>query len=197
MSTVVHRIIRLTCMSFSHHCNSLPQKSLYRIRTQPGGTFDHDPHTLPKELLTSMHTVLRHELGRIAESSFDCNSHDLSLLVLSAVSEAVESYCGITNINAPFFDLSTEMDHRIRDRRRKLLMKHSKGYENVRDIEKDIESDRKGWVRDVLGNRAAKQYEFGEVTTKAGNKHSHQKEKAARNGVMSALFSDLDGVLMP
>ena len=144
-----------------------------------------------------MHTVLRHELGRIAESSFDCNSHDLSLLVLSAVSEAVESYCGITNINAPFFDLSTEMDHRIRDRRRKLLVKHSKGYENVRDIERDIESNRKGWVRDVLGNRAAKQYEFGEVTTKAGNKHSHQKEKAARDGVMSALFNDLDGVLMP
>ena len=80
---------------------------------------------------------------------------------------------------------------------RKLLVKHSKGYENVRDIEKDIESDRKGWVRDVLGNRAAKTYEIGEVTTKAGNKHSHQKEKAARNGVMSALFSDLDGVLMP
>lgn len=147
-----------------------------------------------------MNTVLRHELGRIVGETaqpFYFNSRDLSLLVLSSVSEAIETYCGITNIDAPFFNLSHEMEHRIRDRRRQLLVKHSRGYENVRDIEADIEQGRKEWVRDVLGNRAARNYEFGEVTTKAGNEHCHEKERAKREGILNALFQDLNGVLKP
>ena len=69
-------------------------------------------------------------------------------------SEAIESYCGITNINAPFFNLSTEMEHRVRDRRRELLLKHSRGYESVKDVMKDIEESRMEWVNKNLGNQA-------------------------------------------
>ena len=174
------------------------QKTLHKIRSRPSSTFDHGPHALPEELLSSLQTLLRHELGTItSNSSFEYNSRDLSLLVLSAVGEAVESYCGITNMNAPFFNLSHEMDHRIVRRRRELLHKHCKGYESVRDVQEDIETSRVGWVRDVLGNRAARNYEFGEVTTKAGNEHSHQKERNRQDVIMDALFKDLDGVLMP
>ena len=100
-------------------------------------------------------------------------------------------------MNAPFFNLANEMDHRIVRRRRELLHKHCKGYESVRDVQEDIETSRVGWVRDVLGNRAARNYEFGEVTTKAGNEHSHQKERNRQDVIMDALFKDLDGVLMP
>jgi hypothetical protein len=101
----------------------------------------------------------------------------LSLLVLSSVSDAIEAYCGITNIDAPFFQLNQEVNHRIRNRRRQLLLKHAKGYESVKDIERDIEASRKHWVRDVLGGKAAKNFHFGEVTTKGGNLHTHQEEK--------------------
>ena len=117
------------------------------------------------------------------------------------MTDAIESYCNIQNVNAPFFDLSTEMEHRIRDRRRELLLKHSRGYESLRDIEEDIRDSRGAWIRDVLGNRAARSYEFGEVTTKAGNARGHEVERRERvdrrSGILSALFQDLDGVLMP
>lgn len=185
--------------------SSAVEKAIYKIRSQPSNTFDLDPHSLPEELLTSLHTLLRHELGAIIGledgKSFDYNGRDLSLIVLSSVSEAIESYCGVANVNAPFFNLSNEMEHRIRDRRRELLVKHSRGYENVKDVERDIQTARREWVREVLGNRAAINYEFGEVTTKAGNQHSHEKEKTIgkvrRSRIMNALFQDLDGVLMP
>lgn len=65
----------------------------------------------------------------------------------------------------------------------------------------DIEQSRKGWMREVLGNKVANNYEFGEVTTKDGNEHSHEKEKQVRkerqNRILSAMFLDLDGALMP
>ena len=186
--------------------NNQSQKTLYNIRSQPSSVFDHGPHSLPEELLTTLHTLRRTELGLVIGldegTPFDYDGRDLSLLVLSSVSEAIELYCGITNINAPFFNLATEMNHRVRDRRRELLVKHSKGYESVKDLIQDIESSRKVWVREVLGSKAATNYEFGEVTTKDGNEHSHLlKEKKARKNrqtsILNALFQDLDGVLLP
>ena len=125
-------------------------------------------------------------------ATFDYNGHDLSLLVLSSVTDAIESYCGITNINAPFFGLGQEMDHRIRDRRRDLLLKHAKGYESVQDINQDIEASRKEWLREVLGHKAARNFHSGEVTTKNGNLHIHQEErqkKEKRAKLLSNLLS--------
>lgn len=166
------------------------QKALNKIRAQP---VPHSPHPLPEELLTSLHSLLRHELATITGmATFDYNGHDLSLLVLSSVTDAIESYCGITNINAPFFGLGQEMDHRIRDRRRDLLLKHAKGYESVQDIDQDIEANRKEWLREVLGHKAARNFHFGEVTTKNGNVHIHQEErqkKEKRAKLLSNLLS--------
>lgn len=160
--------------SFTNNILSM-QKALNKIRAQP---VPRSPYPLPEELLTSLHSLLRHELATITGmATFDYNGHDLSLLVLSSVTDAIESYCGITNINAPFFGLGQEMDHRIRDRRRDLLLKHAKGYESVKDINQDIEASRKEWLREVLGYKAAKNFHFGEVTTKNGNVHIHQEEK--------------------
>lgn len=185
---------------------TVPQKALHNVRAQPIGGFDRGPHSIPRELLTSLNVLLRHSLNVIvgldgSDSSFHYNGRDLSLLVLSSVTEAIESYCGIANANAPFFDLNNEMDHRVSDRRRGLLVKHSRGYESVQDVLDEIESSRMTWLREVLGARAARNYEFGEVTTKAGNVHSHEKERMARRGrrfeILSGLFRDLEGILMP
>ncbi|KAL7554814.1 hypothetical protein ACHAWF_018635 [Thalassiosira exigua] len=181
------------------------EKAIHKIRFQPSAVFDQCPHPLPEELLISLNVLLRHELGAIAGleegASFNYSGRDLSVLVLSSVSEAVESYCGVANVDAPFFNLSNEMERRIRDRRRELLVKHSKGYESVNDVTEDVERSRREWVRETLGKKAASHYEFGEVTTKDGNEHSHEKEKRARRrrhaGILNALFQDLDGVLMP
>ena len=102
------------------------QKAIHKIRFQPSAVFDQCPHPLPEELLISLNVLLRHELGAIAGleegASFNYSGRDLSVLVLSSVSEAVESYCGVANVDAPFFNLSNEMERRIRDRRRELLV---------------------------------------------------------------------------
>lgn len=185
--------------------SSTVEKTLYKIRSNPSSTFDIGPHSVPEELLTSLYKLLRHELDAIIglddNESFDYNGRDLSLIVLSSVSDAIESYCGITNINAPFFNLYNEMEHRVRDRRKQLLLKHSRGYETVQDIVRGIEQSRAEWVRDTMGKRAARNYEFGEVTTHAGNAHGHREEKRAKDGrrsnILNALFQDLDGILMP
>jgi vacuolar-type H+-ATPase catalytic subunit A/Vma1 len=174
------------------------QKSIYMIRSQPSSSttkfFDQGQHQLPEELLTSMHTLLRHELNTIIginssssednslSSSFQYNARDLSILVVASLSEAIESYCGITNIHAPFFNLFHVMDNRIRTRRRELLVKHCRGYETIHDVVRDIETSRVHWLRDVMGNKAARNYEFGMVTTKVGNEHSHEKERIRRDG---------------
>jgi len=150
------------------------------------------PHPLPEELISSLHNLLRQELATITgTAAFDYSGHDLSLLVLSSVSDAIEAYCGITNIDAPFFRLNQEVNHRIRSRRRKLLIKHAKGCESVKDIVRDIEGSRKVWVRDVLGNKAAKNFHFGEVTTKGGNLHTHQEEKQKKEERARLLSSML------
>jgi hypothetical protein len=184
------------------------QKALHNVRSQPVGGFDRGPHSIPRELLTPLHALLRHSLnaivgldGTTTDAPFRYDGRDLSLLVRSAVTEAIESYCGIANANAPFFDLVGEMDRRVSSRGRDLLAKHSRGYESVRDVLDDIESSRLTWLREVLGSRAVVNYEFGEVTTKAGNGHSHEKERTARRGrrfeILKGLFRDLEGVLMP
>ena len=184
------------------------QKALHNVRSQPVGGFDRGPHSIPRELLTPLHALLRHSLnaivgldGTTTDAPFRYDGRDLSLLVRSAVTEAIESYCGIANANAPFFDLVGEMDRRASSRRRDLLAKHSRGCESVRDVLDDIESSRLTWLREVLGSRAVVNYEFGEVTTKAGNGHSHEKERTARRGrrfeILKGLFRDLEGVLMP
>jgi len=192
--------------------SSVVEKELHKLQSQSGNTFDYG-RVLPQELLTSFQTLLRHELDTIinrttdrnqkdqsSATTFDYNKRDLSLLILSTISDAIESYCGISNIHAPFFNLNHEMEHRIAKRRRELLLKHSKGYENVRDVVSDIRETRKEWVRTELGNRAASHYEFGEVITNAGNGRSQQKEKSVREewreGILNALFLD-DGGLMP
>lgn len=114
----------------------------------------------------------------------------------SSVSEAIESYLGLTNVNAPFFCLRKEVAHRVSERRKDLLVKHSKGYENVKDVEKDIEESRKNWVRVNLGRKAAANYHFGEITTKVGNGQVAVK-KHKLPSLWNALIQDLDGVLIP
>lgn len=78
------------------------------------------------------------------------------------------------------------MEHRIRNRRKELLTKHAKGYESVKDVEKDIEDSRKEWVRVVLGNKAASNYHFGEVLTKVGREEKHKTD--GRSKFLSALL---------
>ena len=185
------------------------EKTLYKIRlTESSRNAFDQGHHLPEQLLSSLETLLRHELGTIigldgssTNSQFNTDGHNLSILVLSTVSKAIEQYCSISNVNAPFFNLSNEMDNRVRDRRRELLLKHSAGYESVQDVLNDIETSRLQWMRDTLGGKSCQNYEFGEVTTKIGNKHSHLKEKKMRDGrrssILNALFIDFDGVLMP
>ena len=182
------------------------------MRAQPPhGPFDVG-HDLPRDLVASLRTLLRHELSVLAgaddgggdgpASALDGCSDQLSLIAESAVRDAVEGYCGLSDSRAPFFSLAHEMEGRVRDRRRELLVRHSRGYEGLSDIEEDIRESRRRWIRSEMGGGAARNFELGEVTTKLGNEHSHEKERRAavarqRSGLWKALFQDLDGVLMP
>jgi len=184
------------------------EKTLYKIRSSKSSSNAFDQgHHLPEQLLSSLETLLRHELGTIigldgnTNSQFETDGHNLSILVLSTVTKAIEQYLNISNVNAPFFNLSNEMYNRVHNRRRELLLKHSAGYESVQDVLNDIETSRLQWMRETLGGKSCQYYEFGEVTTKIGNEHSHLKEKKMRDGrrssILNALFIDFDGVLMP
>ncbi|KAL3796761.1 hypothetical protein HJC23_010908 [Cyclotella cryptica] len=171
-------------------------KSLYTIRFQPL-TFDQGHHRIPDELLSPLYKLLRQELRNISgDESFECTHQNLSLLVISSVGQAIETYLGITNVNAPFFCLNKEMEHRVSNRRKELLVKHSKGYESVKDVEKDIEDTRKNWLRVNLGKKAAVSYHFGKITTKVGHGEVAGK-KTAVPSLWNALIQDLDGVLLP
>lgn len=173
-----------------------PKKSLHSVRLQ-SLAYDHGHYSIPDELLRPLYKLVRQELRNVSgDESFDCNSENLSLLVVSTVGEAIESYLGPVNVNAPFFSLPKEMDHRVSSRRKELLVKHAKGIENVHDVEKDIEESRKKWIRMNLGRKAASEYHFGDVITKVGNTQEVKKRRPMPS-MWNALVQDLDGVLMP
>lgn len=183
------------------------EKTLQNIRAQEHASFDVG-HDLPGELVASLRALLRHELSVLAGvddedgSALDGYSAQLSLIAESAVHDAVEEYCGLADSRAPFFSLAHEMENRIRDRRRELLVRHSRGYEGLSDIEDDIRESRRRWTRSELGGGAARSFELGVVTTKLGNGHSREMERKEavarqRSGLWKALTQDLDGVLMP
>jgi hypothetical protein len=172
------------------------EKSLHTIRFQ-SLSLGHGQYSIPDELLQPLYKIIRQELRNVSgDDSFECNSQNLSVLVVSSVGEAIESYLGPVNVNAPFFSLSKEMQHRISSRRKELLVKHSKGYENVKDVERDIEDSRKDWVRVNLGRKAANNYHFGEITTKVGPGNADVKKQKVPS-IWNALVQDLDGVLLP
>ncbi|KAL7464167.1 hypothetical protein ACHAXS_004501 [Conticribra weissflogii] len=161
---------------------------------------------MAKGISIAVEAVLFKELQLLLpyeEDVLDQRRSDVSLLALSSINEAVESYCGIANINAPFFNLVSEMHQRVCKRRRELLFKHSKGYENVKDVERDIEENRKKWFRVVMGRNAASDYKIGEahhVMTKLGDaskEEEKQRNREARKQFLLGLFQDLNGVLLP
>ncbi len=167
---------------------------------------EHGTQPLPNEILVPLQAVLFKELQLLLpyeEDVLDQRRSDVSLLALSSINEAVESYCGIANINAPFFNLVSEMHQRVCKRRRELLFKHSKGYENVKDVQRDIEENRKKWFRVVMGRNAASDYKIGEahhVMTKLGDaskEEEKQRHREARKQFLLGLFQDLNGVLLP
>eukprot|EP00569_Conticribra_weissflogii_P000690 CAMPEP_0171357386 /NCGR_PEP_ID=MMETSP0878-20121228/46213_1 /TAXON_ID=67004 /ORGANISM="Thalassiosira weissflogii, Strain CCMP1336" /LENGTH=263 /DNA_ID=CAMNT_0011863429 /DNA_START=222 /DNA_END=1013 /DNA_ORIENTATION=- len=181
------------------------EASLDMIRYQP---IYHEcgNHLLPDEILSPLQAVMRSELQLLLpfqEDLLDQRSSDIQLLALSSINEAVESYCGVANVNAPFFNLASEMHQRIRKRRRELLVKHSRGYENVKDVERDIEKNRKKWLHIMFGRHAASDYKIGEthrVMTKLGDiskEAKRQRNREARKKFLLVLFSDLNGVLLP
>ncbi len=65
--------------------------------------------------MTSLNALLQCLLNAIvglngSDLSFHYNGCNLSLLVLSSVTKAIESYCSIANTNMPFFDLIGKME---------------------------------------------------------------------------------------
>jgi hypothetical protein len=66
------------------------------------------------------------------------------------------------------------------------------------NVLKDIKLSRLTYLHDVLGARAARNYEFSKVMTSAGNGHSHKKERMARQGrqfeILTSLFWDLEDI---
>ena len=169
------------------------ENALYQIRNDPtsGNTlFDQGGSHL-----SLLQTLLRHQLGTIIglddNKQFDIDSRNLSLLCQSIVNDAIDSFVG-KQTSGPFFNLSTEMNNRIRNRRRELMLKHStRGYESVKDVEDDIEESRMEWMRKTIGAGATHHYEFGEVTTKVGNEHSHEIDRRMRKERQTSILNAL------
>ena len=86
-----------------------------------------------------------------SNTPFRYRGRNLSLLVLLALTDAVESYCGVDNASAPFFGLARKMDQCVSDRWGDLLSRHFRGCEGIRNVLNDIMA----WTHKVLGPRAA------------------------------------------
>ena len=85
-----------------------PESPLRDVRSQPAGGFNCGPHSIPCNLLASLHALLRRSLNVIvgldgSNMPFSYSGQDLSLLVLLAATKAVKLYCGVDNASAPFF----------------------------------------------------------------------------------------------
>ena len=86
---------------------------------------------------------------------------DLSIELDKRVKGAVAGYCGTDEYQ--FGDLSKEIDQRVKNRVSDYIGKDE--YE-FGDISKEIENKRREWVKGYLGEDAAKEYQFGDLTTK-------------------------------
>lgn len=136
-----------------------------------------------------------------ATQSFDYDGRDLSIVVVAAATDAIEKYCDVADVHAPFFSLTSEMESRVRGRRRELLLKHARGFESVKDVAEDVRTSRREWARTALGEgggggaRAAavgdSVAEWGEVTTRAGNERCHRRERRVRDNRREAIASIL------
>lgn len=89
---------------------------------------------------------------------------DLSKEVDKRVKNAVTNFCGKEDGSYEFGDLSKEVDKRVRGRVAEFT---GKGEYSFGDITKEIEERRQKWVGDYLGEEAAKNYQFGDITKKA------------------------------
>ena len=68
---------------------------------------------------------------------------------------------------------------------------HGKDYE-FGDISREVESRRVDWVRGFLGDEAATEYEFGDITKKALSNFTG-KEEYEFGDVSKKIFGDLFG----
>ena len=89
---------------------------------------------------------------------------DLSKEVDKRVKNAVTNFCGKEDGTYEFGDLSKEVDKRVRGRVAEFT---GKGEYSFGDITTEIEERRQKWVGDYLGEEAAKNYQFGDITKKA------------------------------
>ena len=87
---------------------------------------------------------------------------DLSIEIDRRVKSAVADFCGKDEY--AFGDLSTEIDRRVKDRVSAFTGRDE--YE-FGDIAREIESRRQEWAKDFLGEEAAANYQFGDLTKKA------------------------------
>jgi hypothetical protein len=85
---------------------------------------------------------------------------DLSVELDKRVKSAVADFCGKDEYE--FGDLSREISGRVEKRVNEFV---GKEYE-FGDITRAIEERRRGWIKDLLGEEAAANYQFGDVTKK-------------------------------
>lgn len=87
-----------------------------------------------------------------------------------------------------FGDLTKEVSKRVRDRVEEFT---GKPYQ-FGDISKAVEERRRAWVSDFLGEDAAKNYEFGDITKKALAKLTG-KDEYQFGDVTKKLLGDMFG----
>lgn len=87
---------------------------------------------------------------------------DLSIELDKRVKESVAEFCGKDEYELG--DLSIEIDKRVKEGVAEFT---GKGDYEFGDISREIEDRRRKWVSDVLGEEAAKNYKFGDLTKRA------------------------------
>lgn len=88
---------------------------------------------------------------------------DLSKEIDRRVKSTVADFCGKDQYE--FGDLSSEISRRVQERVAEFTGRED-GYE-FGDISREVEERRRAWVKDFLGEKAAEEYQFGDITKKA------------------------------
>ena len=111
---------------------------------------------------------------------------DLSIELDKRIKSAVADFCGKDEYE--FGDLSKEVAKRVQSRVEEFT---GKPYE-FGDVTREIEKRRKEWVKDILGEEAAADYQFGDITKKFIADFTG-KEKYQFGDVTKKIVGDLFG----
>lgn len=154
-----------------------------RVKKQVAKLRDKDEYELG-DLVLALDELSKQYTEELTGKPYEAG--DLSMEIDKRVKERVAEWCGKEEYE--FGDLSREMTRRIQSRVEEFT---GKPYE-FGDITRQVDRQRQEWVKSFLGEEAAKNYQFGDITKKFVTKYTG-KDEYQFGDLTKKLVGDLFG----